>query len=86
MIPTGGEYYFLHDSEGRVLAVVQRASLRADEGIELGVRPDPFPGQGVVEGDLPDRVEDLPDLLETFDLRVDIATGQVTAQVRETAG
>ena len=63
-----------------MLAVVQRGSVRTDDGVEVGVLPEPLPGQGVVEGALPDVAESLHDLLETFDLRVDLATGQVIAQ------
>ena len=82
MIPSEGPYYFVHDAEGRVLALVQQASVRTDDGTELGVRPEPLPGQGVVAGALPDVAESLQDLLETFDLRIDLATGQVIAQRR----
>lgn len=87
MIQPAGQYYFVHDAEGRVLAVVQRASVRTDDGIEMGTRPEPLTGQGVVEGALPDAAESLQDLLDTFDLRVDLATGQVMAHRRDaTAG
>ena len=83
MIPSEDQYYFVHDEEGHVLAVVQRASVRTDDGTEIGVRPEPLAGQSVVEGALPGDAGSLHELLETFDLRVDLATGQVIARRRD---
>lgn len=74
----GDECYFVHDEAGRVLAIIQRASQRSD-GVEIGVRPEPLAGQKVVEGRLPDQAADLNELLETGDLRIDLATGQIIA-------
>ena len=82
MMRAGDECYFVHDHDGRILAIVPRATQRTEDGAEIGVRPEALPGQSIVEGSLPDHTGDLNELLQTHDLRVDLASGQVIVQPR----
>jgi hypothetical protein len=80
-------YYVVFDKEGRVLAIGPGGTTLSDRGTEIGGRPLPLPGQDVIETDLPREFQgrSLTELLDTYELSVDLTTRNLRFLPREKA-